>query len=392
MNAAVLFDLDDTLIDSDHLRHYRDTQAWGLLTDSVLSQIKPFTGVNQLLQSLRDRGCGIAIVTTSPNWYADKIVRALGLPCDTIVASGDVKYNKPDRAPSKLALERLGHGDSATSFVVGDRCVDIASGDPVCKWTIGATWGAKNMRDLLLSYPKFLTGNPIEVLKIVDDVLSGHPPNAYEWSKAVTAKLWLESPSWDRRKHLSDHGIAYKFARVYRGKNSWTDDRVRLFKTKNRKQWRYKRIAASLFAHELGSVIPNGSWVMFVPPAAMKGTEDYDDRWEMIQELLASKSGEKSWKFCQAVKPVASSTPAHLQSADSTDRDPETIKARSRWVGGIPSDAADITIIDDVLTVGGHLKAYHDLVREHVPGARIHLVAWAVYSSRPWNDCPSADS
>jgi phosphoglycolate phosphatase-like HAD superfamily hydrolase len=391
MSASVLFDLDDTLVDTEHLRAFRDQGDWGQITASVISKIKPFDGVPELLNRLTLAGFKIAIVSTSPRWYAEKILKNLGLPYDALVASWDTKWGKPDRAPSKLALERLGHQSPSPSFVVGDRCIDIASGDQECDWTIGASWATKNLRDLMLSYPKFLAKSPAEVGEIIFKIIDGSAPKPYAWGKDVGTEVWLESPSWDRRKHLTNAGILYKFARVYRGRsNSWTDDRIRIFKTKNRNQLRYKRFAAALFAFELNSVIPDGSWVVFVLPAALKGTVDYDDRWEIVEEMLGKYAAGKNLKFCQAIVPTSSSTPAHLQGADSPDRDPAVIKARLKWVGGIPPETSDVTIIDDVLTVGGHLRAYHDIVKENCPNSRIHVVAWAIYSSEPWYSCPSA--
>jgi HAD superfamily hydrolase (TIGR01549 family) len=391
MNAAVLFDLDDTLVDTHHLRTYRDTQQWTELTDSILGQVQPFTGVTELLGNLRMNACGIAVVTTSPKWYAEKLLKRLSLPFDVIVAAGDTRYGKPSRDPSKLALQKLGHSDQNTSFVIGDRCVDIASGDSVCKWTIGAGWGTKNRRDLMMAYPKVIAEDPSEVFSVVNGVLSGNEPQEYAWADKTTAERWIDSPVWDRRKHLTDYRIPYKFARVYRKWGSWTDESVRLFKSKNPKQWWFKDKAASLFALELQDVIPDGGYVMFVPPAALKGTDGYDNRWELVEQFLGDEAKKKGWKFCQAVIPTESSVPAHEQEADSADRDPEVIKSRLRWVGGIPADATDVVIVDDVLTTGAHLRAYHDVVTANLPKTRISLVAWAVFSSIPWHRCPSAN-
>jgi FMN phosphatase YigB (HAD superfamily) len=387
--SAVIFDLDDTLVVTGHLREIRDQSLWKFITKTEIAKIKPFPGIPELLALLRSRGCKIAIVTTAPRWYAEQIIEALSLPCDAIVAAGEVKYGKPDVAPSRLALDLLGQTDASTAFVVGDRCIDIISGNRVCDWTIGAVWGTKNIRDLMLSYPKFLATVPSEVGDVICGVLDGKPLEPYEWGKTTPAKLWLNPPGWDRRMHLTDAGISYRFSRVYRGKQpSWTDNQIWIFKTKNANQWRYKRRAAALFAGELLDAIPEGSWIMFVLPSKLKGTEGYDNRWEILADELESKRGKRNFKICQAIELTTGSVAAHDQSADSADRDPTVIKSRLGWVGGIPQDASDVVVIDDVLTKGGHMRAYHDVVRRHCPTARIHLLAWAVFSSKPWHECP----
>ena len=391
MKAAVLFDLDDTLVDSDNLRAYRDNERWSELSPDVLASVKLFNGVADLLTSLKYLDCGIAIVTTSPKWYAEALIKLLAIPCDALVAAKDVEWGKPQKDPSELALKLMGHNNSATAFVVGDRCIDIASGEPVCDWTIGATWAAKNQRELILSYPKVLANSPSEVFQVVSNVLAGTPPEKHAWCNTVDAEMWLESPSWDIRPHLSGAGINYKFVRVYRGKGSWGDKQIWNFKSKNPKQWWFKDQAAKSFARELEQAIPKGSWILFVLPSALKGTDGYDNRWELIESHLSEEAQKRGWTFCQAIVPTESATPAHEQEADSLDRDPDVIGSRLNWVGGIPSDASDVVIIDDVLTKGGHMRAYHDLVRQHLPATEIHILSWAVFSSQPWHSCPSAN-
>lgn len=156
---ALLFDLDGTLVDTDPLHHHtwRELLApHGIVVDDDLYRRKfsgrlnpdivaellprldraanldlcerkealfrdmtprldPLPGVVALIDSARRAGIGLALVTNAPRINADHMLAALGLAdaWDEIVVAEEVGRGKPDPAPYRDALRRLGAPASA---------------------------------------------------------------------------------------------------------------------------------------------------------------------------------------------------------------------------------------------------------------------------------------
>jgi HAD superfamily hydrolase (TIGR01509 family) len=151
---ALLFDLDGTLVDTDHLHHaafagivaqhgrelswadYRDRimgkpnveiMAW-LLPEAperhaeiadrkeaayrgmLAERIEPIAGVHALLDWAAAEGAGTALVTNAPRLNAEAVLAATGLDrrFETVVIGDECAAPKPDPAPYREAMRRLG--------------------------------------------------------------------------------------------------------------------------------------------------------------------------------------------------------------------------------------------------------------------------------------------
>lgn len=82
---AVIFDLDDTLLDTGALRaargdRYRET------VKAQLDEVRPFParqgaiGAEAVPAALSAQGLKVGIVTRSPRWYAEASCNGLGFP------------------------------------------------------------------------------------------------------------------------------------------------------------------------------------------------------------------------------------------------------------------------------------------------------------------------
>lgn len=89
---------------------------------------RPFEGVPALLDSLRGAGLQLAIVTNKPEAPAAKILADLGLAhlFESIVGGDSTAKKKPDPAPYRLACQRLGVRPGETVYV-GDSETDAAT-------------------------------------------------------------------------------------------------------------------------------------------------------------------------------------------------------------------------------------------------------------------------
>jgi pyrophosphatase PpaX len=190
--AALLFDLDGTLIDSIELilgsaRYAFDGFAGRAPTDeewragigrplqTVLREYAPdeaeahrlftryreyqlehhdrlvtaYAGVVDTLRGFAQAGHPMALVTSKSDWMAVKALAHVGLAelipvvvgCDTCV------NHKPHPEPVERALTLLGVAPSNAIFV-GDSPHDVQSGLAAAVLTVGVTWGAFDRQEL----------------------------------------------------------------------------------------------------------------------------------------------------------------------------------------------------------------------------------------------------
>lgn len=339
---AAIFDLDETLVDSSLLRHFRDTQDW----DSVrrhLPSIRAFDGAVDFLRNLKAKNCKVGLVTSSPKWYAQHLVAQHAFPVDAIIAHGDYKYGKPGPEPIRKALSTL-NVSSEHALAIGDRCIDTASARGAGVKAIAACWSAANLRELYLSYPEYIARSIPEARLITDAWLSSTPPETFKWPIAFTPNdVWRTNPSGDYRMHITNV-FSYSHAR-YRHGGGWTSTNsnslINSFKSDKSNQRYFKKEAAQKFCTDLGWILPERAYVTYVLPSTKKGDAGYDDRWELLAECLSEKGYRSLWP----IQIKQSTLPAHKQTSDSADRDPDHIQTNLEWVRNLPEDCSTIYLL-----------------------------------------------
>jgi HAD superfamily hydrolase (TIGR01549 family) len=106
-SIGVLFDLDDTLVLTSELEHFRRARDWKQCLANLCNTLVPEYTAEFLKEicTLTDR---IGIVTSSPRHYAEAVVRYHGLGLPVLVAYHDTAIHKPHPAPLLLAAQKLG--------------------------------------------------------------------------------------------------------------------------------------------------------------------------------------------------------------------------------------------------------------------------------------------
>lgn len=129
--------------------------------------IKGFAGMNDALQTLKNQGKKIAIVTSKKSDVAIKNIKQLGVMAyiDVVVGSDKVVKPKPDPECVLTALELLGVPPSeyTHAIMIGDATFDIDAGKSAGVASCAVTWGSHSIEQLTAKQPDYLV-NDFEAL------------------------------------------------------------------------------------------------------------------------------------------------------------------------------------------------------------------------------------
>lgn len=189
--AAVLFDLDGTLIDTapdfvrivNQMRQEHDLAPFSFETirqqvsngaralttlafgaedsnpnfaqhlDTLLTRYEQqlavdsclFDGLNESLLTLEQRGIPWGIVTNKPSRYTNPLLAGLNLNerCAVAICPDQVTHRKPHPEPILTACKLIG-ADPLHTIYVGDHARDIEAGKRANNFTVAAAWGYLN--------------------------------------------------------------------------------------------------------------------------------------------------------------------------------------------------------------------------------------------------------
>jgi phosphoglycolate phosphatase-like HAD superfamily hydrolase len=150
----IIFDLDQTLIDSSAAESLRKKRRWHQVY-SLIPSLKPYPGINAHISELHARGASMAIVTSSPRTYCARVIDQWGWPISNIVAYHDTDKHKPDPEPILKAMQN-GGGTENGSYHIGDMASDTVAANAAGAVSLGALWGSPDPEGLRRSVPDFL--------------------------------------------------------------------------------------------------------------------------------------------------------------------------------------------------------------------------------------------
>src|SRR5437763_1202703 len=102
--AGVLFDLDQTLINSSVAEPLRRQGKWAEVY-KLISGFNRYDGIGELLAMLLEREVAIAIVTSSPRSYCAKVIEQHQFLVEKTVCYHDTNLHKPHPAPILKGIE-----------------------------------------------------------------------------------------------------------------------------------------------------------------------------------------------------------------------------------------------------------------------------------------------
>lgn len=147
----IIFDFDQTLVDTTSVEHLRAARNWKAVMARA-SQLPVYDGMTALLTELHESGHTIAIVTKSPDMVAKTFIKAHNWPIDIVVGYHQVKNRKPDPEGLLLAMSKACAIPEET-YHVGDQAQDTEASRAAGVMALGSAWGVSDTQDLRSSNP-----------------------------------------------------------------------------------------------------------------------------------------------------------------------------------------------------------------------------------------------
>lgn len=95
MKKGIIFDLDQTLVDSNIAKSYRSARNWNTVY-SLIPKFVLYEAYDKVFEFIRDNDLKVGIVSKAPSAYVKKVLNHFNIPFDTVVAYHDVKLQKPN--------------------------------------------------------------------------------------------------------------------------------------------------------------------------------------------------------------------------------------------------------------------------------------------------------
>lgn len=151
---AIIFDLDQTMINSLDAEALRKSRNWTEVYKMIPSLI-PFNGIDKVLDIISEKDIPYAIVTSSPRPYCMRIMSHWNWKTPSVVCYHDTSRRKPHPDPILLAIEKM-NVSSEYVISIGDDPRDIQASKAAGIKSAGALWGISNTTSLIESQPDII--------------------------------------------------------------------------------------------------------------------------------------------------------------------------------------------------------------------------------------------
>ncbi len=126
---------------------------------------KPYDGITDVIETLRQKGCKVAVVSNKADEAAKKVVK------DFFGDIFDLVVGKMDRFPSKPApdsvlyvIETLGV-NKVKCVYSGDSEVDVQTAHNAGLPCVGVTWGNRDVTELIAAGAEYIAEKPSEIIE-----------------------------------------------------------------------------------------------------------------------------------------------------------------------------------------------------------------------------------
>lgn len=128
----------------------------------------PYPGIPELLNTLVEKGVGIAVTSNKYQEATERIIRHYfpEIPFVAILGQTEDRPVKPDPSIVFAALNEYPTPKSSVLYV-GDSAVDMETARRACIESVGVSWGFRPISELRGAYADHIVLSPEEILNIV---------------------------------------------------------------------------------------------------------------------------------------------------------------------------------------------------------------------------------
>lgn len=132
---------------------------------------KPYKGIKELLQKLKDEGIKIAVLSNKPHIDTVTVInKYFNNTFDYVIGKKDNNRIKPYSDGVNEVMKYFNIKNNNTMFI-GDSEVDVATGKNAKMRTIAVTWGFREEDKLIGA--DFIVSNPNEIINIIEGINNG---------------------------------------------------------------------------------------------------------------------------------------------------------------------------------------------------------------------------
>ncbi len=135
---------------------------------NYFAETRPFDGICELIESLKDRGIKLAVVTNKHHESAENVVEHFfGKDTfDYIGGEGQGRALKPDPRVTLDAADKLGVSTDQAVFV-GDSDVDMITARKTNMKAVGVSWGYRSVEELKRAGADVIVDRPSEIADMI---------------------------------------------------------------------------------------------------------------------------------------------------------------------------------------------------------------------------------
>lgn len=128
---------------------------------------KPYDGILDVLAAAKKGGFKLAVLSNKQDQAVRGLVEEL-FPniFDFVLGVKSDGIKKPNKKMAEICLEAL-NAKAEEAYLIGDSEVDILTGQNAGVAVIACLWGFRDLNDIVGLNPKFIIGQPIDLLKII---------------------------------------------------------------------------------------------------------------------------------------------------------------------------------------------------------------------------------
>jgi phosphoglycolate phosphatase len=161
-----------TYLGDDKLTYFEETckNYIEFFGKHCLHEVKPYDGIVETLQELKDKGMKLAVLSNKPNQQTIDNVKAIfgEEMFDFIAGQVDGVPIKPDPGGALRIAKQFDVAPEACLYI-GDTNTDMKTGKAAGMCTIGVLWGFREREELEAFHPAAIVEHPSEIVKWIQE-------------------------------------------------------------------------------------------------------------------------------------------------------------------------------------------------------------------------------